>query len=289
MDTVASSRNFKSSLRASRPVRARVSSRYADVHAREATLDESGATLVVDGVDERYDLVIAADGQKSEFRNLVASTQPLYSGYVLWRGMVPLDELSKPPLGIVARRDHFETFGYPVSGTRTFANVGFYVATPQDEVPPLSRNRQIAEKAPLPSWFLPFVDTVLGPDASDLWRTIVAKGKVAPHPVWLFAADAVVNKRLALLGDAAHTATPRTARGAYTALVDAAVLGQALQQYPDDLDAALAVYNANVARRSNDLLHLSLEIGRRSFLPKPGVPLRSPASFVTTSPPKSSA
>eukprot|EP00630_Chrysocystis_fragilis_P000419 CAMPEP_0197387936 /NCGR_PEP_ID=MMETSP1165-20131217/793_1 /TAXON_ID=284809 /ORGANISM="Chrysocystis fragilis, Strain CCMP3189" /LENGTH=355 /DNA_ID=CAMNT_0042913269 /DNA_START=93 /DNA_END=1160 /DNA_ORIENTATION=+ len=260
----------------------------ANVSAATTSVDARGATLTVDGVEERYDLLIAADGQKSEFRERVATNRPRYSGYVLWRGMVSVEELGWMPRGIIARNEELvpggypvETFGYPVTGSRTFANVGFYVPTPLDEVPPLSRNRQIAD-ARTPTWFLPVVEATLGATAAQLWRTIVDKGKVTPHPVWLFAADRVVNDRLALLGDAAHTATPRTARGAYTALVDAAVLGIALEQFPDDLDAALAAYNDDVVRRADDILKLSEEIGRRSFLPAPGVAVRSPASFAAT-------
>ena len=51
------------------------------------------------------------------------------------------------------------------------------------------------------------------------------------HPsVWELACDPVVNRRVVLLGDAAHMSSPRTGAGAYTAMVDAVVLGQAFEK-----------------------------------------------------------
>ena len=76
----------------------------------------------------------------------------------------------------------------------------------------------------MPEWFVPFVRTLFGEGNAAYWAACAAHGKVSAHPVWELAADRVVHGRLALLGDAAHMASPRTGAGAYTAMVDAVVL-----------------------------------------------------------------
>jgi 2-polyprenyl-6-methoxyphenol hydroxylase-like FAD-dependent oxidoreductase len=44
-------------------------------------------------------------------------------------------------------------------------------------------------------------------------RHYASTGKVTAHPVWEFAADTVVRSRVVIIGDAAHTASPRTVGG----------------------------------------------------------------------------
>ncbi len=59
------------------------------------------------------------------------------------------------------------------------------------------------------------------------------KGKITPQPLYEFMADKVVNGRLILMGDAAHMASPRTAAGAHTGILDAAGLLEALSAHPN--------------------------------------------------------
>ena len=81
------------------------------------------------------------------------------------------------------------------------------------------------------TWFVPLVDKLFGPTNSKFWSECAAKGKVSSHPVWELAADTVVSCRIVLLGDAAYMASPRTGAGAYTAMVDALVLGQVISKF----------------------------------------------------------
>ena len=100
--------------------------------------------------------------------------------------------------------------------------------------------------------------------------------QVSAHPVWELAADRVVRGRLALLGDAAHMASPRTGAGAYTAMVDAVVLGRAFIEAAT-LDEALSSYNADTVRRGCELFQRSRRAAN-SFAPE-GKPIRSPSDI----------
>ena len=58
---------------------------------------------------------------------------------------------------------------------------------------------------------------------------IVQKGELTPHPQYEFGnIDQVHKGRVLLLGDAAHMASPRTAVGAHTAILDALALQEAM-------------------------------------------------------------
>ena len=104
--------------------------------------------------------------------------------------------------------------------------------------------------------------------------------KVSPHPVWELAADRAVRARVALLGDAVHMASPRTGAGAFTAMVDAVVLGDALRRGAS-LDDGLRRYNDDVVRRGREL-HAKSRRAAAHFVPAGWVPV-SPASLIPPS------
>ena len=114
----------------------------------------------------------------------------------------------------------YETLGFPCAGpegTGELWNCGVYMAMPESEVKPPSRNRQVASDGVLrsvPAWFVPLVRKLFGSANEAFWAACVAHGKVSAHPVWELAADRVVSGRVLLLGDAAHMASPRTGAGA---------------------------------------------------------------------------
>ncbi|KNC77017.1 hypothetical protein SARC_10509 [Sphaeroforma arctica JP610] len=129
----------------------------------------------------------------------------------------------------------------------------------------------------VPNWFIPFIYQVFGEETAFFWSQCAKYGKVTPHTVWEFVADRVVNGRVILLGDAAHLASPTTSAGAYTAMVDAYVLGQALEQ-SEDIDTALEVYNEDCVARGVKLYQASRAKGSR-FAPDGWDPV-SPETLV---------
>lgn len=249
----------------------------------EAVIDSRTDTprIAIAGEDHSFDLVIGADGGKSTIRRYVTNAVPEYSGYNLWRGLVPVEGIPGPPSGTrMIDGVRYETLGFPFVNGRGVAmwNCGVYMMTPKSEVAAPTRNRQVtsSETGTVPDWFVPVVRALFGDRNAAFWEACAANGKVSAHPVWEFAADTVVNQRLILLGDAAHMASPRTGAGAYTAMVDAVTLGVALQQ-GNTIDEALHLYNDDTVQRGRRLWKRSRRAAAY-FAPESSLPV-SPAGL----------
>jgi 2-polyprenyl-6-methoxyphenol hydroxylase-like FAD-dependent oxidoreductase len=104
-----------------------------------------------------------------------------------------------------------------------------------------------------------------------MMEVAAVRGKITPLPQYEFAAKRVVEGRLLLVGDAAHMASPRTAAGAHTAVLDAldlfhtfSSISQSLPHgsflSPSNIDAALALYATSGARRAAELLARSHQV-----------------------------
>ena len=84
-----------------------------------------------------------------------------------------------------------------------------------------------------------------------------------------------MNGRVLVVGDAAHLASPRTAAGAHTAMLDALALREALKAAGGNVDAALRAYDADAVNRAQALHARSLQVGR-DFVPRGGVMTKLP-------------
>lgn len=231
--------------------------------------DAPHARPTLDG--ERFDAVILADGGFSSLRRFVAGVEqaPEYAGQVVFRTKLA--------------RGHFPDFagegGY-MEG-RTFAMMlevvrndgsawimgGVGVGVPEHEVtrPSAGVNRQdMSAATALPTWFLPYVRRVFRPHPKLVrWLDLAAEhGKITPQPLYEFGADRVTQGRLMMIGDAAHMASPRTAAGAHTGLLDAAGILDAFSTHPTDLDAAIAAYGPGGRERAQALYARSREVSR---------------------------
>lgn len=227
--------------------------------------------LVVDGNTTKFDVILAADGEGSTIRPFVTQRQLVYSGYTVWRGLVPMHGIDGPPSGArTVNGIRYKTLGFPCAGPDgPLWNCGVYMAMPREQVAELTRDRQVgAAIRDIPEWFVPLTRALFGQDNARFWAACATHGKVTPHPIWEFAADPVVAGRIALLGDAAHLSSPQSGAGAYTGMLDARALGRAFGD-ASSVPEALAVYNQDAVPRARALLDRSRRAGR-TFALAPG-------------------
>jgi 2-polyprenyl-6-methoxyphenol hydroxylase-like FAD-dependent oxidoreductase len=180
-----------------------------------------------DGSKETYDLVLAADGLRSQIREMVfgddaPKPQPL--GQVVWRALL------RRPASITGE---FQFYG---PGLKTgFTLLGpdkmyeFLVQPFDSELPaPADRPARMRELLEAFGGVVAEVrDQITDPDRVDVRKLY-----------WLIMPPPWYRGRVLLIGDAAHATTPQLAMGGAIALEDGIVLGELLAS-ATDLDTAL--------------------------------------------------
>ncbi len=224
-----------------------------------------------------YDAVIIADGGFSSLRRYVNGDekQPEYAGHLIFRAKLALEDF--PDFTGEGAYNGGKYFAIALNVVacdgRRYIMGGVAVGAPESEVvrpsDGASRHGEPAGNATeLPDWFMPLVRRDFAHQAGGQvlrWLELCAsRGKITPQPLFEFAADRVVAGRLVLMGDAAHMASPRTAAGAHTGILDAAALRDALATNPGPaaLDAALRAYAPAGLRRARELYQRSKEVSR---------------------------
>jgi 2-polyprenyl-6-methoxyphenol hydroxylase-like FAD-dependent oxidoreductase len=225
--------------------------------------DARGVTaLFADGSSATAELLVAADGIRSTVRQLLApEVQPVYAGYVAWRGLV--DEAALSPDTHARLFGHFgfclprreQMLGYPVAGAGNAMEAGsrrynFVWYRPADaaEVARLSTDAagRVHEKGIPP----PLI-------ADEVLREIraVARDTLAPQfaevvertaqpffqPIYDLESPNLAFGRVALLGDSAFVARPHCGMGVTKAAQDALSLERWLARRP--VEEALAGYS----------------------------------------------
>ena len=239
---------------------------------------------------EAYDLAIIADGGWSGLQRYVTETQPKYAGYVGWRGGVKASEVPWFDAFGIYKNGIYDTIVLPLAkdNGETLTGGGAFIATPEAEIvrPEVGaarhgtandekRAERKAYAAEIPDWFLPLYQQKFGGhaggDLARLFATIVRRGELKAYPQFEYVAERVTTGRLVLVGDAAHMASPRTAAGAHTAVLDAVALREAFATVgPHEIDRALAVYGPDGAERARQLYMRSREVSR-AFVPAGGI------------------
>jgi len=226
-----------------------------------------------DGSSQAGDVLIGADGFRSAVRaQLRPEAQPLYAGYVAWRGL--LDERAAVP---ALTQELFDQLSFFLPPGEQF--LGYPVAGPGSDLRPGHRSWNVAWYRPADeSSDMPRLLTDETGHTHELSipppliaRSVVAEmreaaGRLLPppfraamalveqpflQPIYDLESAAIAFGRVALVGDAAFVIRPHVGAGVVKAAEDAAALAECLDAEPA-IEAALRAY---AARR--------IDIGRR--------------------------
>ena len=199
--------------------------------ADEVTLEFANGTI------ETADLVIGADGIHSVVRALVTEpTQPIASGSIAYRGVVPADRLENWTPGIaqlwMGDGKHFLT--YPVRSGALINYVGFVPSDAHLRESWSARGSVDALRADFAGWDRR-VEQLLEQVEETFWWGLYDR-----EPLARWSTD-----RVTLIGDAAHAMLPHLGQGANQAIEDAVTLAVLLRgAAPDAVPTALHEYES---------------------------------------------
>jgi salicylate hydroxylase len=222
--------------------------------------DDERAAVVIDGRRISADAVVAADGIRSPIRQeFVGADDPVFSGTVVYRGLVPREaavDLHPDAVNRYWLGPYRHGVVYWIAGGRILAvNAAVQHAEWAEE--------SWTAEAP-PEELLAYLER-WDPKLRDRVRrcTTLLRGAVfvrRPLAHWTFG-------RVTLLGDAAHAMEPWQAQGAAQAIEDAFVLAECLADAADDVQAGLLRYERLRMARATELQESSARAGNVFYLP----------------------
>ena len=218
------------------------------ITAHEIEDDGDGVTVrFSDGSEDRYDIVIGADGVYSDTRAKVLpdAVQPEYTGQAVWRYNLPrpddLDALHvyNGPTGVGL---------VPMSADQMY----MYATTPEPGNPWYEKDGLAgAMRAKLES---------CAPQIRELAQDITRDDEVVYRPLeTLMLYGPWSSGRVVLIGDAVHATTPHLGQGAGMAIEDSIVLAEELAK-AETPEEAFAAYRERRFERCKYIVESSLAI-----------------------------
>jgi 2-polyprenyl-6-methoxyphenol hydroxylase-like FAD-dependent oxidoreductase len=228
---------------------------------------------------ETFDLAILAEGTWSALRTrYFGNDGPTYAGWQVYRFRVPLDKVPGWNSEGEFSNGFYSTILMRIAKNdgQDWIMGGSSCACPESDVkrPGIGLNRQVGGielDEGTPDWFLPFYKEKFGQAANgEAYRAMEAAarfGKITANPQYEFSASKIVSGRIVLVGDSAHTAVPRTAAGAHTAILDGMGLLEAFapaegQWSPESIERALREYEPSAIHRARSLYNRSIEVSK---------------------------
>jgi 2-polyprenyl-6-methoxyphenol hydroxylase-like FAD-dependent oxidoreductase len=220
---------------------------------------EDGSSFEIEG-----DGLVGADGLRSELRRRLFPEEgpPVWSGRMLWRGSVDWPSFMNGEAVVVSGGTNAKLVVYPI-GPGQFPGhqltnwaLIWRMGNPGDPIPASevwNGEAQLEEIAELiPQFTLPEVDVAALIAATPVfWRFPMCDRD--PLPNW-------GRGRVTLLGDAAHPMFPFGANGAAQAMIDGAVLADALSADPS-VPMAFASYEKSRRPVANRVVEMNREGG----------------------------
>jgi 2-polyprenyl-6-methoxyphenol hydroxylase-like FAD-dependent oxidoreductase len=235
-----------------------------------------------DGTTETADLLVACDGFRSNVRQQhLGDIQPLYAGYIAWRGLVAESDIPPEAHAMLFHRFGFclpegeQLIGYPVAGQnddlrpghRRYNVVWYRPAHETQELPRFltdTNGHTHAVSIP-PPLIRPEIIAEMRTDATNL---------LAPHfaaiihatkhpflqPIYDLETPQMAFGRIALAGDAAFVIRPHVGAGVTKAAEDAAALAAALDE-TDDIPTALQAYQATRLKAGQRIVQRARHLG----------------------------
>lgn len=189
----------------------------------------------ISGRQDRFDMVVGADGLHSLTRRLVFGPE---SDYLRHLGLYIA--LTTLPTGAIGERGILNWPGYMIGivsyRTTTLGVMNFRSPWIDYDYRDLDAQKQILlnEYAGHGEWRVPeILDSVR--DDPELYFDSISQIHM---PTWH-------SGRIVLVGDAAHCASPLSGRGTAAAILGTWALARALEMYPDNLTAAFQDYETN--------------------------------------------
>lgn len=234
------------------------------LNSRCEAIDLSGAKPVVvlqNGERVAGDLVVGADGVHSRVRVPIAGPdQARFSGLYAWRGVIPVAKL--PPhlrtlVGVNWVGPERHVVQYPLRRGELVNFVGIVEGQGWKQESWTQQGSLADCLKDFEGWH---------EDVQTMIRSVEVHYKwafMAREPLQQWSSGAVT-----LLGDAAHPTLPFLAQGAAMAIEDGYVLSRALAAHRDDLQQALASYEAARVQRTSAIVRGSNENTSRFHNPK---------------------
>lgn len=214
-------------------------------------------------------LLVGADGAWSKVRQLLSDAQPTYSG---------ISFVETHLLDVVVHHPEIATL---VGGGSMFAlsdekglmthydgggRITLYIALKTPEQWVTSSEIDFRDTEAAKRHLLDFFT-----DWNDQLRALIAESdtELIPRPISMLPVGHRWERiaGVTLLGDAAHLMSPFAGEGANLAMLDGAELAEALLAHPDDMETALASYEASAFPRSEALAAESMSSLMVSFRP----------------------